>query len=76
MENHEYWFELMPNYIYFSFVTLTTLGYGEITPTLPITRFLVYSEAIIGQFYMAILVASLVGTHLSENQNKQVSERQ
>ncbi|MCJ8296781.1 MAG: two pore domain potassium channel family protein, partial [Colwellia sp.] len=31
----------------------------------PISRFLVYFEAIVGQFYMAILVASLVGSHMS-----------
>ena len=52
--------------IYYSFVTLTTLGYGEITPVLPIARFLAIAEAIVGVFYIAILVASLVGVRLSE----------
>ena len=53
-------------YLYFSFVTITTLGYGDISPVLPIARFLVFMEAVIGVFYMAILVASLIGVSLSD----------
>jgi len=45
---------------YFSFVTMTTLGYGDISPAIPITRTLVYLQAITGTFYMAVVVASLV----------------
>ena len=52
--------------IYFSFVTLATLGYGDILPVNTYARTLAYMEAIAGQFYIAILVASLVGAHLSE----------
>ena len=52
--------------IYFSFVTLTTLGYGDILPMNTYARTLAYIEAIVGQFYIAILVASLVGAHLSD----------
>lgn len=48
-------------FIYYSFVTLTTLGYGDISPDGPITRMLAYMEAVVGQLYLAILVASLVG---------------
>jgi voltage-gated potassium channel len=48
---------------------LTTLGYGEITPALPIARFLAFMEAIVGVFYIAILVASLIGVRLSEFQS-------
>ena len=59
------WFTLFPDFIYFSFVTITTLGFGDISPLLPVSRFLVYMEAIVGQFYLAILVASLVGSHMS-----------
>lgn len=59
------WFTLFPDFVYFSFVTITTLGFGDISPTLPVARFLVYLEAIIGQFYLAILVASLIGSRLS-----------
>lgn len=59
------WYTLFPDFIYFSFVTITTLGFGDVSPTLPLSRFLVYLEAIVGQFYLAILVASLVGSHMS-----------
>ena len=54
--------------IYFSFVTLTTMGYGDILPMNSYARTLAYIEAIAGQFYIAILVASLVGAHLSDRQ--------
>lgn len=59
------WYENFADVAYYSFVTLTTLGYGDISPVVPIARFLVYMEAIVGVFYMAILVASLVGIRLS-----------
>ena len=59
-------YEQMWDYFYYSFVTLTTLGYGDISPSMPITRSLAYLEAICGQFYLAILVASLVGAYLAE----------
>ncbi len=61
------WQTKMQTVVYFSFVTLSTLGYGDITPTLPMTRFLSYSEAITGQFYIAVLVASLVGINISRS---------
>ena len=51
-------------YIYYSFVTLTTLGYGDISPVNAYARVLAYLEAIAGQLYIAILVASLVGAHI------------
>ena len=47
--------------IYFSFVTLTTLGYGDITPILPVARSLAYTEALTGQLFIAILIGTLVG---------------
>lgn len=60
------WLENFSAAIYFSFISLTTLGYGDISPVLPLARFLVYMEAIVGVFYMAILVASLIGIRLSD----------
>ena len=63
------WYENFSDAAYYSFVTLTTLGYGDISPVVPIARFLVYMEAIFGVFYMAILVASLVGIRTSEMQS-------
>jgi hypothetical protein len=50
---------------YYSFVTLTTLGYGDITPVTPIARPVAYLEAILGQVYLAIIIARLVGLHIS-----------
>ncbi len=52
--------------LYYSYVTITTLGYGDVTPIRPIARTLSYLEAIVGQFYVAVLVAWLVGMYLSE----------
>jgi hypothetical protein len=56
--------------VYFSFVSLTTMGFGDITPTLPMARFLTYMEGIVGQFYLAILVASLIGARVANWQQK------
>ncbi len=47
--------------VYFSFVTLSTLGYGDIVPVSPVARGLAVGEAILGQLYLAVLVARLVG---------------
>lgn len=47
-------------FIYYSFVTLTTLGYGEISPVSSFARTLAWMEAVTGQLYIAILVARLV----------------
>ncbi len=52
--------------IYYSFITLTTVGYGEITPNLPVTRFFAYMQSLTGSFYLTILVASLVSTSLEQ----------
>ena len=60
------WLENFSAAIYFSFVTITTLGFGDISPVLPLARFLVFMEAIVGVFYMAILVASLIGVRMSD----------
>jgi hypothetical protein len=51
---------------YYSFVTLATVGYGDITPITPLARTLSWMEAIAGQFYLAILVAGLVGFKVTQ----------
>jgi voltage-gated potassium channel len=51
---------------YFSFVTLTTSGYGDIIPTTPLTRILAVLEAVTGQFYLAVLVAGLIGVKFNK----------
>jgi voltage-gated potassium channel len=48
---------------YFSFVTIATLGYGDIVPRLPVTQTLAILEAVIGQFYMAGIIAWLVSAY-------------
>jgi hypothetical protein len=49
---------------YFSFVTLTTIGYGDILPLAPAARGLATMEGLIGQLYPAILIARLVSLQL------------
>lgn len=55
------WGENLSLMTYFSFVTLTTLGYGDISPVTPVAQVLVVLEAVTGMFYLAIVVASLIG---------------
>ena len=55
-----------PVLIYYSFVTMTTVGYGDITPVSPPARTLSWLEAMMGQFYIAVLVAFLVGIRVSQ----------
>jgi hypothetical protein len=57
---------LASNLIYFSFVTLTSTGYGDIVPLHPIARSLCNFEAIIGQLYPATLLARLVTLELED----------
>ena len=59
---------LLTAFNYFSMVTLTTLGYGDITPQSPGAGALCQVEAIVGQFYTAVVVAWLVGNFVSERQ--------
>jgi voltage-gated potassium channel Kch len=56
--------------VYYSLVTMTTLGYGDITPATVLARRLSVIEAMMGQLYVAILVARLVAlqvAHASED---------
>ena len=56
-------------WFYYSFVTLTTLGYGDILPLSATARSLAYLQAIVGQFYIAVLVAGLVSAYISDKQS-------
>ncbi len=58
-----------PILLYYSFTTLTTLGYGDVTPVHPLARSLASVEAVAGPLYLAILVARLVGAHLSQDRS-------
>lgn len=54
------------NYIYFGFVTLTTLGYGDVVPLTPAARSLSIFTSITGQMYVAIIIALIVSKYLSQ----------
>jgi hypothetical protein len=55
---------------YYSFTTLTTTGYGDITPIHPVTRTLAMLEALVGQLYPAITLARLVSLAIMHQQEK------
>ena len=57
--------DVFPTLIYFSMTTLSTIGFGDITPVSLQARYLAVSEGITGQLYLAILVARLVGMQMS-----------
>jgi voltage-gated potassium channel len=61
-------------FIYFSFVTLTTVGYGDITPVSMIARYYSVLEAVTGQLYLAVLVSGLVGLFISQRPQQGTSE--
>jgi hypothetical protein len=56
--------------VYFSFITLTSLGYGDIVPLHPLARSLATLEAITGQLFLAILVARLVALEIEWRQEQ------
>jgi voltage-gated potassium channel len=60
--------------MYFGFVTMPALGYGDITPVAPIARVLAYLQAVIGQLYIAILIGSMVGSYISDRSINQNSD--
>jgi voltage-gated potassium channel Kch len=53
-------------FTYFSFVTITTVGYGSIVPVTPVARAFANLEAVVGQLYLVILVSWLVGMYVSK----------
>jgi hypothetical protein len=60
---------------YYSYVTLTTLGYGDIIPVTLVARALAVGEALTGQLYLAVLIARLIGMEISFSQQRTRSER-
>jgi hypothetical protein len=74
--SHKDWHDNVQDMFYYSFVTLTTLGYGDISPLQPLARFWGYMEAVTGQFYIAILVASLIGIRLSTREKEHAGKQQ
>lgn len=55
---------------YYSLVTMTTLGYGDVAPIGALPRSLAAAQAVIGQLYIAVLIAFLVGVHIAERQRE------
>ena len=56
-------------FTYFSFVTMSTLGYGDIAPVSSAARTFAWVQAVLGQLYLAITVAALVGVHIARNRS-------
>ena len=57
--------------LYFSFVTITTLGYGDITPVTFQARALAIVETVIGQLFIAVMLARLVGIQTAQKMSKE-----
>ncbi len=62
--------EVFGSMFYFSFTTLTTLGYGDITPTSDLARVLANLQAIVGMLYPSIFIARLVGLYTAEEMSQ------
>jgi voltage-gated potassium channel len=62
------------DFIYFTFVTLTTTGFGDITPVQPYARSLTILIAITGQMYIAIIISMLVGKYAASRLNDRFEE--
>lgn len=66
---------VFPVLTYFSLTTLATIGYGDITPLTLQARYAAVAEGITGQLYLAILVARLVGLHMSQSSSRATNGR-
>jgi voltage-gated potassium channel len=60
--------------VYFSFITMLTVGYGDITPASHLTRALAWVEAMDGQIYIVVLVCSLVNLAFAERLARQTPD--
>ena len=59
------------SFMYYSFITLATVGYGDIVPLSSPARSLAVLEAVTGQLYLAVMIARLVGVHASQARFKE-----
>jgi hypothetical protein len=57
--------------LYFSFVCITTMGYGDIVPVSDIARPLAVLEGVFGQLYLAVMIARLVGLHIASSRGQE-----
>jgi len=68
----------LEHFLYYSFITMSTVGYGDFTPRIPETQTLAYFLSITGQLYVAIIIAFLIGKYLLEGdsqKNKQTVDK-
>lgn len=59
----------MPEYVYFSITTMTTVGYGDIQPITPFTRSLAVTEAVLGQIFLVVMIGRLVGLNVAHERS-------
>ena len=64
-ESGDFGYSSSGQFLYFSFVTLTTLGYGDISPDTTLSQTLAWMEAVAGQLFVAVTVATLVGIRVA-----------
>ena len=64
----------MSEFIYYSFTTLTTLGYGDISPRSPMARSLAILEAMTGVLFMALIIGMLVAIYSAERRSEKPGE--
>jgi voltage-gated potassium channel len=62
------------NFLYYSFITMSTVGYGDITPRIQETQTLAYIISVAGQLYVAIIIAFLIGKFLMQGDQKKTDE--
>jgi hypothetical protein len=62
------------HFIYYSFITLTTVGYGDVVPISNPARSLAVLEAMVGQMYLAVTMARLVAVHISQSYRQEESK--
>jgi voltage-gated potassium channel len=62
---HSKFIEPIQNNIYYTFMTFTTTGYGDVTPTHPFSKSLAVLMSVSGQLYLTIIIAMLVGKYIS-----------
>jgi hypothetical protein len=67
--------QAIPVLIYFSLTTISTIGFGDITPVTLQARYVAVAEGITGQFYLAILVARLVGMQMSQSASQDTENK-
>ena len=60
--------ELSAEYHYFSFITLLTIGYGDITPSTDVAQRIVVFAALVGQFYTVFVTAFIIGNYMNQSQ--------